>query len=158
MIGRLILFRQVRFKYLIRGVRLKSRYFKKIQLSAPCEAGKYITPGNKTCVSCEGNSFSSEGASSCTTCDPGTVANYDKTQCGEKRLFKFCLHFSALDKDSTHESGHQSSIHALILGYNSKVTPSVFCQDGMYRSESMKNCEDCAEGKETNAEKSECGA
>ena len=65
------------------GKRLKSNNFKKIQLSALCEAGKYITPGNKTCVPCEGNSFSSEGASSCTTCDPGTVANDDKTQCGE---------------------------------------------------------------------------
>ena len=55
----------------------------KIQLSAPCKAGKYITPGNKTCVPCKGNSFSSEGASSCTTCRPGTVAIDDNSQCGE---------------------------------------------------------------------------
>ena len=27
----------------------------------------------------------------------------------------------------------------------------------MYRSESMNNCEECTGGKETNAEKSECG-
>ncbi|KAL5258124.1 hypothetical protein ACHWQZ_G012922 [Mnemiopsis leidyi] len=30
------------------------------------------------------------------------------------------------------------------------------CQDGMYRSESMEDCEVCTDGKETNDEKSEC--
>ena len=31
------------------------------------------------------------------------------------------------------------------------------CLDGMYRSESMNDCEECTGGKETNSEKSECG-
>ena len=38
-----------------------------------------------------------------------------------------------------------------------KYTSSDSCHDGMYRSESMEDCEDCIGGKETNAEKSECG-
>ena len=38
-----------------------------------------------------------------------------------------------------------------------KYTSSDSCNDGMYRSESMTDCEDCTGGNETNAEKSECG-
>ena len=47
-----------------------------------------------------------------------------------------------------------------VLSANWSLNPascSDFCQDGMYRSESMNNCEECTRGKETNSEKSECG-
>ena len=48
-------------------------------------------------------------------------------------------------------------ISLIIIQHTSAHFSSVLCEDGMYRSESMEDCEECTNGKETNAEKSECG-
>ena len=58
------------------------------QISALCPAGTYL-PANKTyCLHCEGNKISNEGSSSCTPCETGTVANKEKTECGEFKFIK----------------------------------------------------------------------
>ena len=38
-----------------------------------------------------------------------------------------------------------------------KISTSVLCEDGKYRPESMEDCNKCPSGRETNAEKTECG-
>ena len=55
-------------------------------ISEKCPAGKYRRLGMTTCAKCESDTngvSETPGAEMCTTCPAGTVANEDRTKCGE---------------------------------------------------------------------------
>ena len=52
-------------------------------ISVSCPAGTYRNSDVSSCSECEINSISTEGASSCAACAAGTVADKERTKCGE---------------------------------------------------------------------------